>query len=76
MSRFERGILYYTSGTAHIRVHFPEDRVCCRYCPYCRPEAEMNRYWCRLTNEMIYSIDNGVGANCPIELDAGGKKNE
>lgn len=28
---FEKGVRYYTTGT--LAVHFPEDKICCGYCP-------------------------------------------
>ena len=63
---FPNGVSYYTSGKAVIPVHFPEDKVCCQYCMFCRTESELNRFWCRLTNEMIYNPAAGIRDSCPV----------
>lgn len=68
MNRFKGGVSYYTTGTASIRVHFPEDCVTCQYCPFCRPDSDLRRYWCRLMDEMVYNPFVGVMDFCPIEL--------
>ena len=52
---FDKGIDYYTEGVAEINVYFPEDDIRCVWCPFCRSEADFGRYWCRLTNRMVYS---------------------
>ena len=70
MGRFDKGIAYYTEGEAKIKIYFPEDVVCCHYCPHCRCEQELKRYWCRLTNEMIYDPFSPYrGKKCPIEFE-------
>lgn len=68
MARFDKGVKWYTSGIAHVSVHFPEDAVCCKYCSFCRAESELGRYWCRLLNSMVYAPNSGVLENCPIVL--------
>lgn len=77
MARFDKGVAWYTSGQAIVPVHFPEDQTICRYCQFCRSEAELNRYWCRLTNRIIYSINNSLPEFCPIQFeDNGGNEHE
>lgn len=66
---FPGGVRYYTAGVAHVPVFFPENRVICQYCPFCRSEKELERYWCRLNNEMLYNPFSRIGGNCPIEFD-------
>lgn len=66
MAEFDRGVTYFTTGTACFKVHFPEDKVLCRYCQFCRSEETLKRFWCRLTNEMIYNPYAGLGQKCPI----------
>lgn len=72
MSRFDKGVSWYTHGTICIVVHFPEDAVCCKYCPYLRADANGARYKCQITGDILYSIDT-QGAGCPIEI-TGGKE--
>lgn len=66
---FEKGVRWYSTGTAHVRVHFPEGQKVCKWCAFCRPEKEMGRYFCRLTNQMLYAPDVELGIGCPIEFD-------
>lgn len=70
---FESGVRYYTTGIAQVKINFPEGEVCCRWCPFCRSEESLKRYWCRLTNEMIYNPYAGIGECCPVEFE--GKEN-
>ena len=72
MSRFDRGVTWYTHGTITIDVAFPEDAVCCRYCPHLRADANGARHKCPLTNEIIIHLDRRGGL-CPVEIDEGGK---
>lgn len=63
---FENGVSFYTKGVASVVINFPEDEVRCQYCPFCRAENELKRFWCRLTNEMLINPFSGTGNNCPI----------
>lgn len=68
--RFEKGVSYYTRGIAYVTVSFPEDAVCCGYCSFCRPEPELKRFWCRLTNEMLINpFAPERGTRCPVVLE-------
>lgn len=68
-NEFPNGVSYFTEGMASVPVYFPEDRVCCRYCPFCRAESDLNRFWCRLTNDMIYNpFIPELPESCPLEL--------
>lgn len=70
MKSFENGVLFYTTGSAVIKIAFPEDEVKCQWCPFCRSEGDLKRYWCRLTNNMLYyPYADGLPDTCPIILD-------
>lgn len=59
---------YYTTGTAVLTVHFPEDKVCCQWCPYVRNEDSLKRHKCLLTGEyLLYPFDSR-GNYCPVEF--------
>ena len=32
------GVDFYTKGIAEVSVYFPEDKIACQWCPYCRNE--------------------------------------
>lgn len=68
IKKFENGVLRYTTGQALLSVSFPEDEIMCQWCKFCRSEDSLNRFWCRLTNEMIYNPYAGIGSKCPIEF--------
>lgn len=68
-NEFKNGVLWFTKGTANIQVNFPEDKVACQYCPFCRSENDLKRFWCRLTNTMIYNpFIPELPENCPVEF--------
>ena len=71
----KNGVDWYTKGIALVDVSFPENDVCCRNCRFCRPEKEAGRFWCRLTNEIIYNID-ALDERCPIQFFEGREKND
>lgn len=60
MSRFESGVKYYT--TAKAEIHFPENRVCCAFCPLLETYA---RKQCRRTGEYI-ADERTIGYDCPL----------
>ena len=56
------GVTYYTTMT--VDIHFPEDKVCCRFCPLLETYA---RKQCRRTGE--YLIDTRTfGRYCPLVI--------
>lgn len=64
------GVSWYTSGTASVPIHFPENKVCCLNCiPFCRYEEAFKRYSCRATGEQLLYPEVTVGVRCPIEFD-------
>lgn len=60
------GILKYTKGVAVVPVFFPENKVSCQYCPFCKYEDRYYRYSCRLTTEWLLDFKLGVGEQCPL----------
>lgn len=67
MAKFDKGVMFYTTLKAEISINFPEKDVACQWCPYCRAESDLGRFWCRLTNEMIYNPYIGIGDNCLLK---------
>lgn len=66
---FPQGVTYFTNGEIRLVVHFPENKVMCRYCPFCRSESDLGRFWCRLTNNMIYNPNvPELPEHCPVEI--------
>ena len=67
INEFEGGVKYYTFGTIKMEIGFPEDKICCRWCRFCRDEKTVDRHWCRLTNDILYNISLR-GDKCPIKF--------
>lgn len=63
MSRFESGVKYYTKAT--VPIYFPENRVCCAFCPLLETYA---RKQCRRTGEYI-ADDRTIGYECPLQFE-------
>lgn len=65
----EGGCGRYTSGVAHVDVHFPLDRVYCANCvPFCVYEEPFRRYTCAATGEQLLTPFVTVGDLCPIQF--------
>lgn len=62
MKGFQRGVSYYTKAT--LEIGFPEDRVCCDFCPLLETYA---RKQCRRTGEYLTDT-RAVGFYCPLKL--------
>jgi len=63
MKSFPNGVSYYTKAT--VEIGFPEDRVCCAFCPMLETYA---RKQCRRTGEYI-ADDRYVGYYCPLNFE-------
>lgn len=57
---------YYTRCTGSVTVYFPEDKVRCQWCPFCRNEDSLKRWKCLITGEYIVYPFAGVGNQCPL----------
>ena len=63
MARFKSGVKYYTKAT--VEIGFPENAVCCMYCPLLETYA---RKQCRRTGEYI-ADDRSIGYECPLVIE-------
>lgn len=61
------GVTWYSYGYATVTVPFPEDKVCCRYCPYMRSDAGGVRHKCVLTDHVLFGLD-WRPEDCPVEI--------
>ena len=63
MNGFRSGVKYYTK--ANVEVFFPENKICCDYCPLLETYA---RKQCRRTGE--YLVDTRtIGYDCPLQFE-------
>ena len=71
-------VRYYTRGVDKVIVNFPEDDVCCSYCPFMlrRTNNKLTRYACSRTLEPLGDIHRTIGQYCPLEIAAQEKNDE
>ena len=67
MSRFDKGVSYYTIADVTFQVSFPEDEVKCKWCPFLRHYDGMDRDKCALTEEILVSREI-IGFRCPLTI--------
>ena len=67
---FEKGVSFYTKGTATFDVYFPEDKADCAHCQFCflPQNDDLKRHKCSLTGEFLYAPAIGRGRECPITV--------
>lgn len=66
---FENGVLWFTKGQLTLDVYFPENEVRCQYCPFCRSDGDLNRYFCKITGKMLYNpFVPDLPGGCPITV--------
>lgn len=61
------GVSYYTTATATVKIHFPEEEIKCKHCRFCIGERTLDRYKCLVINDFVYypsscieeDLDNG-----------------
>lgn len=67
MRDFASGVSYYTKATAEIG--FPEDDVCCYYCPLMQSQYGTRREICGKTGEILLAPKHTIGVNCPLKFE-------
>lgn len=71
MKTFSKGVSYYTS--ASVQINFPEDDICCYWCPLMASEYKPDREYCKKTGEYLLATKYTVGEKCPLIFE---KENE
>ncbi len=66
MKEFRNGVSYYTRATAV--VGFPEDDVCCHWCPLMSRDPNL-RDVCGKTGEILLAPKHTIGFNCPLKFE-------
>lgn len=74
MKDFSRGVSWYSGGMVHIA--FPEDDICCRWCPLMGMELKIDRAYCKKTGEYLAAPNFHIGNQCPIIFDVLGKEEQ
>ena len=66
MKEFYNGVGYYTKAT--VEIGFPEDDICCYWCPLMGSEYKPNREYCKKTGEYLLAPKHTIGENCPLNF--------
>jgi len=66
VKEFRNGVSYYTKAT--IDVGFPEDDVCCHWCPLMTRDPNL-RDICGRTGEILLAPKHTIGMNCPLNFE-------
>lgn len=66
MKQFPNGISYYTKGT--VEIGFPEDDVCCHWCPFMVYDYKLDRERCSRSGEILIAPKSYIGFMCPINF--------
>lgn len=67
MKDFSRGVKYYTKAT--VEIGFPEDDLCCWYCPLMGSEYKPDRQYCKRTGEYLTAPKYTIGFDCPLKFE-------
>lgn len=69
MPKAKNGVDYYLIGKIETEVYFPDGEQKCQYCKFCRAEGDLKRFWCRMTDKMIYNpFAVGLPEFCPAQI--------
>jgi hypothetical protein len=67
--RNKNGVDYFTGAIVTREIWFPEENIRCQFCPFCREEKGLGRFWCNVTGKMIYNpFADGFPEGCPAQL--------
>lgn len=66
MKEFYNGVGYYTKAT--VEIGFPEDDICCHWCPLLGSEYKPSREYCKKTGEYLLAPKHTIGVNCPLNF--------
>ena len=67
MKSFDKGVSYYTTAT--VQIGFPEDDVCCHWCPFLASDYKLDRERCNKTGEILIAPKHTIGYYCPLNFE-------
>lgn len=68
VAKYDRSTLRYVSAQYTMTVNFPEDKVICDFCPFCKAENAGTRFRCMETGEILFYHNVDYGQRCPLPL--------
>lgn len=66
MKEFRTGVSYYTRAT--VEIGFPEDDLCCYWCPMMGTEYKPDREYCKKTGEYLTAPRHTIGYDCSLKF--------
>ena len=67
MKTFPNGVGWYTTATTEIG--FPEDDICCQWCPFLTSDYKLDRERCGKTGEVLIAPKYTIGHYCPLNFE-------
>jgi len=61
-----KGVKYYRFGKTEIEVGFPEEDICCRWCPLLVSYGDPRKYMCYSTKQYVLYPEYQVARDCPL----------
>lgn len=74
MKNTDNGVRFYTPAKLEYEFGFPNDNCVCQWCPFCYPEATLQRHRCRVTGEYLVYPFTERGQKCPVKVTDAPKK--
>lgn len=67
MKEFHNGVSYYTKAT--VEIGFPENDLCCYWCPLMQSQYGTRREVCSKTGEILLAPKHSIGFDCPLKFE-------
>ena len=67
MKDFPNGVSFYTKAT--VEIGFPENDLCCYWCPLMQSQYGTRREVCGKTGEILLSPKHSIGYDCPLKFE-------
>lgn len=65
------GVTHYETRYAIVPIHFPDGKIVCSGCRFCRSDEALRRFRCLLTDDILYRPVTETGARCPVRTEDG-----
>lgn len=68
------GVTHYETRYAIVPIHFPDGKIVCSGCRFCRSDEALRRFRCLLTDDILYRPVTETGERCPIRQEVDDEK--
>lgn len=63
-----KAVTWYAHGYMHFECSFPNGKLSCNCCDFCRSENSGQRCRCMQTGEILYAPTLDIGRKCPLKI--------